>query len=169
MRTAAEPRAEWAEWAAWTCKERQRSLLFDAQRRKVDRKPPAGNCRGFFCSQDRAVNAPISAWPSRRVQRDFLRRRDDQRVFLPLPQAGEATGKGFAVESQRHDGSRHRASATAPGVTHARHIPHRSAAIDRCPLPDRASGASKFWNCSVLAAWARSIARVIPASDAKSR
>ena len=40
-------RAAWAEWAGWTCKERQRSLLFDAQR-QVDREPPAGNCRGFF-------------------------------------------------------------------------------------------------------------------------
>ena len=49
MRTAAEPRAAWAEWAGWTCKERQRSLLPDAQRlAREDRKPPAGNCRGLF-------------------------------------------------------------------------------------------------------------------------
>ena len=43
-------RVAWAEWAGWTCKERQRSLLPDVQRlAREDRKPPAGNCRGFFC------------------------------------------------------------------------------------------------------------------------
>jgi len=42
-------RAAWAEWAGWTCKERQRSVRPDVQRLvREDRKPPAGNCRGFF-------------------------------------------------------------------------------------------------------------------------
>ena len=50
-------RAAWAEWAGWICKERRRSLLPDVQRlAREDRKPPAGNCRGFFCFQDCAVN-----------------------------------------------------------------------------------------------------------------
>jgi hypothetical protein len=49
MRTAAEPRAAWAEWAGWTCKERQRSLRPDAQRLdREDRRPPSGNRRGSF-------------------------------------------------------------------------------------------------------------------------
>src|SRR5690242_19295741 len=40
---------EWAGWAGWICKQSQDSLLPDVQRLdREDRKPPAGNCRGFF-------------------------------------------------------------------------------------------------------------------------
>jgi heme oxygenase len=46
MHTAVR-RVAWAEWAGWTCKEPEGFCSSDVLR-LVDRKPPAGNCRGFF-------------------------------------------------------------------------------------------------------------------------
>jgi hypothetical protein len=48
-------RAAWAAWAAWTCKEPQGFSRSDVHRRLVDRKPPAGSCRGFFFAELRGI------------------------------------------------------------------------------------------------------------------
>ena len=57
-------RAAWAEWAAWTCKERQRSLLPDAQR-LVDRETPGGKLPGVFCGRE-----SVSIYPHLKRGRD---------------------------------------------------------------------------------------------------
>ena len=75
----------WAAWAAWTCKERQRSLLPDARRlAREDRKPPAGNCRGFFFARCR-----LSAEPPCQC-----RNRLSQSRHAVRPDVGAAEGVG---------------------------------------------------------------------------
>jgi hypothetical protein len=49
MRTAAEPRAAWAEWAGWTCKEPKGFCNPDVQRlAREERKAPVGKPAGVF-------------------------------------------------------------------------------------------------------------------------
>jgi len=69
----ARDRAAWAEWAAWTCKERQRSLLPDAQS-LVDRKAPVGKPAGVFLCARFAMSP--SAHASKGIAR-IIRTRDD--------------------------------------------------------------------------------------------
>ena len=80
---------EWAEWAEWTCKEPEGCLTVRRPERRLDRRPPSGNRRGFFCHPaDGAINAARHSCgqPSaaRRLCRRLLDRTATRATKMPI-------------------------------------------------------------------------------------
>jgi hypothetical protein len=144
-------RAAWAEWAAWTCKERKRSLLPDAQRlAREDRKPPAGNCRGFFVEGASALDIvaakpSLSTYLSKEVEtlprmrhisvvkcvvpctpiatRRFTQLKENSNVFVESCCAHGAHGNGSAFSPAARLAP-HRCEKRASGAERAAHLFH---------------------------------------------